>query len=173
MRKIEELFKLKEPYFHLAVGEKSDFQKLSATCENAGDGNAIIKTIEGNKCNTLDELFSEFAKIFKFPDYFGHNWAAFDECINDLNWLSSDAYLLLMPDIDKVLISSETSFKIFIKTLVFSVREWAQGRTYDDFPIPSTPFHILFQCSKEKENDVRIKLEQSGLVVIDTIILPI
>ena len=24
-------------------------------------------------------------KHFEFPDYFGNNWAAFDECINDLD----------------------------------------------------------------------------------------
>jgi hypothetical protein len=30
---------------------------------------------------------AEFAASFQFPYYFGENWPAFDECINDLSWL--------------------------------------------------------------------------------------
>jgi len=169
---MEELVLLKAPYFHLAVGEKSYLQKVSSIFDDVGDESVFVGTVEGNKCNTLEGLFSEFAEAFEFPDYFGYNWAAFDECLNDLGWLSSDAYLLLLTDIDKVLVSSENSFKVLVKTLVRSVGEWTQGRDNDSFPTPPTPFHIVFQCTKEKEDNVKLKLEQSGLSSIDTIMLP-
>lgn len=163
---------LKEPYFHLAVGEKADGQKITSIYESIEVGNSLVKTIQGNKCNTIDDFFNEFAMAFEFPDYFGYNWAAFDECINDLDWLSCDAYLLLLTDIDKLLASSEKNFKTLIETLVRTVDEWTKGRNYDSFPTPPTPFHIVFQCTKEMEENVKLKLQQSGLNEFDNIALP-
>jgi hypothetical protein len=39
----------------------------------------------GSKMQTLDALFDEFSAAWQFPYYFGYNWAAFDECLSDLN----------------------------------------------------------------------------------------
>ena len=163
MSKVEAFFKLKEPYFHLLIGEKSLVSKLI----NSEDDTGIIRQIEGEKCGTLDNLFLEFARTFKFPDYFGNNWAAFDECLNDLDWLSNDVYLLFLTDVDKVLTLSENSFNVFIETLSRSVKEWTEGRNYDSFPTPPTPFHIVFHCTNGKESEVETRLAKAGLEDID------
>jgi ribonuclease inhibitor len=34
--------------------------------------------------NSRDELHERLAQVFSFPDYYGRNWDAFDECIADL-----------------------------------------------------------------------------------------
>ena len=36
------------------------------------------------------QLFEVYADKLKFPGYFGYNWNAFDECINDLSWLNRE-----------------------------------------------------------------------------------
>lgn len=36
------------------------------------------------------QLFSYFAAELAFPDYFGHNWDALDECMRDLSWVRDD-----------------------------------------------------------------------------------
>ena len=33
---------------------------------------------------TQQELHTLLAKAFRFPDYYGQNWDAFDECIRDV-----------------------------------------------------------------------------------------
>jgi len=43
--------------------------------------------LHGERCQTYDGFFSECAAAFQFPGYFGNNWNAWDECINDLDWL--------------------------------------------------------------------------------------
>ncbi len=39
-------------------------------------------------------LFTALASALRFPAYFGHNWAALDECLGDLSWLPEDVALL-------------------------------------------------------------------------------
>jgi len=38
-------------------------------------------------CQSRADLFRECARALKFPDYFGGNWDALDECIRDLSWI--------------------------------------------------------------------------------------
>jgi RNAse (barnase) inhibitor barstar len=40
--------------------------------------------IDVGSVTTRQELHSRLAEAFHFPDYYGHNWDAFDECIRDV-----------------------------------------------------------------------------------------
>lgn len=51
--------------------------------------NSIIVCIDGNKIVDKDILFSFIAKELSFPYYFGRNWDALDECLQDLDWLDN------------------------------------------------------------------------------------
>ena len=37
---------------------------------------------------TTQALFSTLAADLSFPEYFGHNWSALDDCMRDLSWLA-------------------------------------------------------------------------------------
>jgi len=41
-------------------------------------------TIELDRIASRKTLHSELARVFSFPDYYGRNWDAFDECIDAL-----------------------------------------------------------------------------------------
>lgn len=41
-------------------------------------------------------LMDELDRGFQFPDYFGDNWNAVDECINDLSWIPADGYCCIV-----------------------------------------------------------------------------
>lgn len=45
-------------------------------------------SLDGYECRTEQDFFGSAARALDFPDYFGHNWAAFDECLSDLLDLS-------------------------------------------------------------------------------------
>ena len=60
-------------------------------------------TARGWRCFHLDGRFARdkasfmtaAAAAMDFPAYFGHNWDAFEECVNDLSWAPASGYVLL------------------------------------------------------------------------------
>ena len=58
----------------------------------------IVRVLRGAKMGTAFGLFDEISAALQFPYYFGENWAALEECINDLSWLPGDAYVVIVMD---------------------------------------------------------------------------
>lgn len=65
----------------------------------------VVHTLErqGRRCFYLDgraigdkaAFLAAAAEAMQFPAYFGHNWDAFEECVNDLSWVPARGYALL------------------------------------------------------------------------------
>lgn len=54
-----------------------------------------LATIDGASISTKRGLFEALQAALQFPDYFGFNWDAVNECLRDLNsWIPAPAYLL-------------------------------------------------------------------------------
>jgi len=164
---MKELIQLRQPYFHIMIADRNECNNLFSHMESNFDEDVVLKQIDGTKCTTVDDLFHEFSKAFEFPNYFGNNWAAFDECLNDLDWLEGKAYVLLISDSDKIIITSENDFKTLMKILIQTVDEWTEGKKYDEFPKSPTPFHFVFQCSKEDFEEFEKRLEKSGVMSLE------
>lgn len=49
--------------------------------------NADVTVVVPNGIQTKELLFATFESGLHFPDYFGYNWDAFEECFRDLTWL--------------------------------------------------------------------------------------
>lgn len=52
--------------------------------------------IRGWRCKTETDFLREYSSAFQFPDYFGNNWNAWDECAADLDWLSFTSLALVI-----------------------------------------------------------------------------
>lgn len=48
------------------------------------EGGGHVVLVDGAICQTTEDLFVTFAGALSFPDYFGGNWDAYDECFSDL-----------------------------------------------------------------------------------------
>lgn len=85
-----------------------------------------------------DELFAEFARKLAFPDYFGCNWPALEDCLYDMTWLpSAGGYLVVINDWPSVLSESEEGRAVLSRILRDVGSSWAH------YPGAGVPFNTL------------------------------
>jgi len=109
-----------------------------------------LKVIHGTKCQTTDGLLTECARALDFPDYFGHNWDALEECLTDLEWLPAKGYVLLITEAVHVLPNDETEYETFLEILRDAGEAWGSGQAGMEARRP-TPFHALFAVSEQEK----------------------
>ena len=49
-----------------------------------------------------DELLRRIAKALEFPQWFGGNWDALEDCLSDLSWRRADGWVVLLREFDSV-----------------------------------------------------------------------
>ena len=72
--------------------------------------------------------FRRICQALDFPDYFGHNWDALEECLADLEWLPAKGYVLLFTDAELILPDDEEEFATFLEVLSDAGEAWASGQ---------------------------------------------
>ncbi len=120
-----------------------------------------LKIIKGAKCHTTSGLLNEFARALDFPDYFGHNWDALEECLADLEWLPAKGYIVLITDAAQVLPDDEDEYETLLEVLSDAGEAWGSGQAGTGAK-RATPFHMLFAVS-EREKSKRTRWEMSEI----------
>ena len=110
----------------------------------------VLRIIQGAKCQTTAGLLTECARALDFPDYFGHNWDAFEECLIDLEWLEAKGYVLLITDAGCVLHDDEEEYETFLEILRNAGEAWGTGQAGTGTR-RATPFHVLFAVSERQK----------------------
>lgn len=71
---------------------------------------------------SVEALLDALSVALRFPDYFGRNWNALDECITDLSWLPPGDVLLVHKDLP--LTEDRISLSIYLSILHNAVKHW-------------------------------------------------
>ena len=92
-----------------------------------------------------DHAFYEFSDALLFPGYFGWNWDALSDCLEDLNWLPADGYLIVVENAPRLLSKSAEDQHTLFRILSRAVHHWAS-------PLgKSVPFKVLLLCDRDEE----------------------
>ena len=62
-----------------------------------------------------EDVFAFYSSTLSFPDYFGWNWDAFDECIKDLSWIGNTTIHIIHDEIP--LKTDQHQCTIFLSTI--------------------------------------------------------
>jgi hypothetical protein len=140
---------LEPPYVYLGIGSPKEFADYAYKLNHELRSEFAVRVVRGIKMRRLDGLYDEFAAALQFPDYFGENWAAFDECLADLEWLPARGYVLLISNAVELLSEEpEKQFTTFVRILSEICAEWSRAQT-------PKPFHALLQCSESDVENLR------------------
>lgn len=92
-----------------------------------------FKTIlEGKQMKNSKDFHSEIERKLAMPDYYGKNWHALGETVNDLSWLDFNNFVFLIRDYNLVL--SEEPFdqkSEFLCILENAMAEWENVPNYE------------------------------------------
>jgi len=85
-----------------------------------------ILRVGGERLKSIDKprFMNEVSAALQFPYYFGHNWDAFRECVNDLSWLNGASFLIIFDSAQYLLSESDDDFQILLRILTDTHEEW-------------------------------------------------
>ncbi len=152
----------KSPWAYLLTVKENQKYDTALTIPNG----FTLKVARGAKCKTKDGLFAEFARALSFPDYFGHDWDALEECLADLEWLPAKGYVVIVTDAEQVLAKDKEEYPTFIDILNDAGESWS-SRQGNSAAQTGVPFHIVLVVS-ERHKSARKSLLVPALQCEDT-----
>jgi hypothetical protein len=88
---------------------KNVLQLLPPQPFDSNSAESVSKSIKGTEIFYLDgqtidnkkSFLAKIAEVMRFPEYFGNNWDALEDCLTDLEWCPASRYILIYdaPDI--------------------------------------------------------------------------
>lgn len=94
--------------------------------------------IDGSEVSEKESFLQTFSNAMHFPDYFGKNWDAFEECITDLSWLEFDILVLLYKDANLFANNRPDEFNVAMTILVSASKYWLEKKR---------PMHVFLTAS--------------------------
>ncbi|HYC37492.1 MAG TPA: barstar family protein [Usitatibacter sp.] len=82
--------------------------------------------IDGTNIARKEQLLNHVATALHFPQHFGHNWDALEECLTDLEWVDAEGYVIYYEAIETLLEAHPDQFETFIEIVRDSVESWKQ-----------------------------------------------
>ncbi|HTY24641.1 MAG TPA: barstar family protein [Desulfomonilaceae bacterium] len=84
--------------------------------------------LEGTNIDGKERFLNHAAAALRFPDYFGGNWDAFEDCLTDMSWHESHGFVILYDHFETFAEHSPDQFKIALEILLDSANFWRDQR---------------------------------------------
>jgi hypothetical protein len=84
----------------------------------------FVAVIDGEAAGSRAGIFTEMARVLRFPDYFGRNWDAVYDCLTDLSWLPAGGYVVVVDGFDHLATAEPEQWAIGLKVLREACAFW-------------------------------------------------
>lgn len=92
--------------------------------------------LDGARVRDKKSFLARAARALEFHAYFGHNWDAFEECVNDLSWAPASGYIVLFQSPERMIKNARADWDIAVEILATAVDNWAEQ---------GVPFYVLLR----------------------------
>jgi RNAse (barnase) inhibitor barstar len=134
------------PHQHALVASASEAFDALRALESE---HLTVRFVRGRRCAMKADFFNELSAALQFPPYFGNNWDACSDCLNDLGWIDEKRGVVLVfldaPHLLQAATSAESA--TFTKMIADSALEWTQTRNGK----PGRVFHVVFHADGKDE----------------------
>ncbi|GAA3703732.1 barstar family protein [Gordonia hankookensis] len=120
-----------------------------------------VRSVDADRMTTVAALFDEFARAWSFPDHFGHNRDAFDECMRHLDPTPPDvrapsAYLTVIENAPRLLSHEPDDLRWFAGSLEF------YRDHYRDVADPTAAFAVALLSPPTRRRRVETRWHDAG-----------
>lgn len=109
---------------HLPHGAIDD---LLAGAQAAG---CLVCRVDLATARNKDDMLDTIGRVLRFPEWFGHNWDALADCLQDLGWLPAAGYVIILDHCDGVHGRAEADFVTLMQVFQDAAATWRD----DDVP---------------------------------------
>ena len=88
---------------------------------------SFVTGIDGTQCQTIESFLKQIGRAFSFPNYYGENLDALNDCINDLSWISKNNYILIINNFESFIIENKKDRKDMIDFFSEVSEQWKLG----------------------------------------------
>lgn len=118
------------------------------------------RTIDGSRLTTKTQLYDTFAHSWDFPEYFGHNADAFEDCMRDLDHTPETiGFLTVITNAHKLLPQDPGTFTWFAQSIPF------YRDHYREFATPPTTFALLLSAPPTSSQTIRTRWQRATVPV--------
>ena len=88
----------------------------------------IFYVVINSNIKNKEELFNSLSKTLNFPDYFGENWDAFEELLNDLSWIKEEKVMIAHSDVPNL---SKEDLNAYLGILNDAIKSWKNDSVHE------------------------------------------
>ncbi|OUD02841.1 barstar family protein [Streptomyces swartbergensis] len=144
-------------------GEAAAQQQLSWLESKGGR----IHHFDSHDLVTEEGIYRSFAEVLQFPGYFGRNWDAMVDCLDDLCGEVTGGVGIagVIHDADRLLEAEH--FPLFVSVLCQGADRANSAVDLDGFPLdrPAVAEHFVFEFREFDREKVALRIEQNDLTV--------
>lgn len=106
-----------------------DHAAAAALCEEARAAGLRCARIDLAGFRGKADLLRAMAQALEFPAWFGHNWDALADCLDDLEWLRGKGYVLLLEHPAGLSAAAPKDFALALDILADAAHKWNERGT--------------------------------------------
>jgi len=92
----------------------------------AKDKGLALFRIDLDGIDTKDGFLAALALALGFPDWFGHNWDALEDCLTDMSWQPAEGYVVILAHADKFRTADEEGFVLALRIFQSAAEFWRE-----------------------------------------------
>jgi RNAse (barnase) inhibitor barstar len=105
-----------------------DARDARALADAAAELDYAVAHVDFAGCAGKDDALQRIARALRFPEWFGGNWDALNDCVNDMSWWPAPGYLLLIEHAGAWQSQYTDEATILIEILNDAAQDWAKAR---------------------------------------------